>query len=179
MRCRKTWKKIFLAKSETEVAQAQRNQIYSGCKGKTFIEIITERAKNVFQNIIQNNIKNLRKNHKPYRLEASSPWRTFPEHPSLWWLPEQTTSASTISSQKPAEDGHWKRDSITRTLRLIHARQPGRGTLTTLKSCFTLIAARWLPNTIHVQIVSLILESTNIACLVDTSSSCWTLKNLA
>lgn len=53
------------------------------------------------------------------------------------------------------------------------------GALQTLNSVFTFIAARLFPSTIHVRIVSLILESTKMACLVVTSNSCWILHHLS
>lgn len=49
-------------------------------------------------------------------------------------------------------------------------------TIQTLNSVLTLFAARWLPRTIHVRIVSLTLESRKIACFVDTSNSRWILQ---
>jgi hypothetical protein len=48
--------------------------------------------------------------------------------------------------------------------------------LSTLNSDFTLRADRSFPIAIQVLIVSLTLEPTNIACLVETSSSCCDLK---
>jgi hypothetical protein len=45
-----------------------------------------------------------------------------------------------------------------------------------LNSDFTLRAARSFPIAIQVLIVSLTLEPTNIACLVEISSSCCDLK---
>lgn len=48
----------------------------------------------------------------------------------------------------------------------------------TLNSFLTLRAARWFPITMHVLIVSLMLESTKIACFVETSSSCCTLHGV-
>lgn len=51
--------------------------------------------------------------------------------------------------------------------------------LHTLNSTLTLLAARWFPRTMHVRIVSLILESTKMACFVVTSNSCWILRLIA
>lgn len=48
--------------------------------------------------------------------------------------------------------------------------------LQTLNSVLTFRAARWFPSTIHVRIVSLMLESTKIGCFVVTSNSCCILQ---
>jgi hypothetical protein len=104
---------------------------------------------------------------------VSSLLRKLPKHPNYQLLLKHTLSASTTFYQEPKQHhGHYK---VSIRI-IISERKMVKDIFNTLNSDFTFTAARSFPIAIQVFIVSLTLEPRNIACFVETSRLCCTLR---